>query len=389
MMLVTDTVTSKLNYHFGFVDNQIGKLELKNRIVMSPMHIGFCKGGYVSERAIRFYQERAKGGAGLILVGGCTINPFPGYWSSEAKGGVNVSGAKHGINDEMKIGDNKFIPGHQQLARSCQQLGVKIGAQIFHTGRNDTAESLPIAPSPIPSPLTRTVPREMTYEDIQDTIGLYADAAVRVKKAGYDLVEISCGYLIGQFFSPVTNVRTDRYGGSLENRMRFGKEVVEAVRKAVGSDFPISARISGKDFMNGGSTAEDSRQFAVHLQDEGASIINVSAGWHESKVPQITMAVPPGAYTYLAKGVKQAVHVPVIASHRINDPMLAEKILLEGNSDLVGMARALIADPEFPNKTKEGRINEIRKCVGCNPAFDSHSYTKTGKQQHISHIRTE
>lgn len=332
---------------------RIGGVELKNRIVMPAMHLGYCKDGFISERIISFYRERALGGAGLIVVGGCNIDPYPAYWGM------------------VEIGDDKFIPGHRQITSAIKQGGARVCAQLFQAGRYASSvfsKRQPIAPSAIPSTMTRETPREMTVEDIERVIGDFASAARRAKEAGYDLVEViaSAGYLIPQFMSPITNKRTDEYGGSFENRSRFVEEVIRAVRQAVGADYPIMVRLTGNEFMPGGNTNLEIQQFARRLQEAGADAFDVTGGWHESKVPQITMHVPPGAYAYLAQGIKRAVDVPVVACNRINDPWLAEEILAQGRADLVGMARALMADPELPNKAAEGRFSEIRKCVGCN-----------------------
>ncbi len=332
---------------------RIKNIELRNRIIMPAIHLGFSKDGYVSEQLIEFYKERANGGVGLILVGGINPAPYP----------VSL--------DMEELGDDKYISGHSKLVTTVHNAGAKIGAQLLHPGRNarsNISKKQPIAPSAIPSPLTREMPREMTLDDIKEVIDHFASAARRVQVAGYDLVEIIAagGYLINSFYSPITNIRTDHYGGSLENRSRFGVELIQAVRETVGVDYPIMVRLSGSDFIPGGNTNTEVQQFALRLQAAGADAFNITGGWHESKVPQITMNVPAGAYVYLAKGIKQAVEVPVIACNRINDPMLAEEILEQGSADLVGMARALIADPELPKKFAEGRQKEIRKCVGCN-----------------------
>ena len=331
---------------------KIGGLELRNRIVMPAINLGYCEDGYIGERLINFYRERAQGGAGLIVVGGCGVDPYP----------------LHGMID---LGDDRFVPGHRQLTGVIKGAGARVGAQLYHGGRYASSRATgrqPIAPSAIPSTIFRETPREMTGEDIRQVIADFAAAARRAKEAGYDLVEViaSAGYLICQFFSPVSNRRHDEYGGSFENRSRFGEEVVRAVRRAVGEGFPIMVRLTGNEFIPGGNTNKEIRLFARRLQEAGADAFDVTGGWHESRVPQITMHLPPGAYTYLAQGIKQAVDVPVVACNRVNDPWLAETILVQGRADLVGMARGLMADPELPKKVMEGRYREIRKCVGCN-----------------------
>jgi len=208
----------------------------------------------------------------------------------------------------------------------------------------------------------------MTLEDIQMVQESFAAAARRAREAGFDAVEIiaSAGYLICQFLSPLTNLRTDQYGGSWENRCRFGVEVVRKVRERVGPDFPIIVRLSGNDFVPGSNTNREAALFARELEKAGVDCFNVTGGWHESRVPQITGELPRGGFSYLAYGIKSAVSVPVIASNRINDARVAEEILRSGQADLVNLGRQLLADPEFPNKVKEGRQAAIRRCIACN-----------------------
>jgi len=332
---------------------KIGSVEVRNRIVMPAMHLGYCPDGYISERIINFYRERAKGGAGLITIGCCNIDEHQAY-----AGMVDLS-------------KDDFIPGHRQLTTAVKEAGARVCLQLIHAGRYASSSLTgikPIAPSAIPSSLTRETPQEMTLEDIQRVISAFAAAAKRAAEAGYDMVEViaSAGYLISQFFSPLTNRRQDEYGGSLENRARFGVEVVKAVKKAAGEKIPVTVRLSGNEFMPGGNTNKEMQLFARLLEEAGAAAFNVTGGWHESRVPQITMNVPPGAYAYLAQGIKKAVRVPVIACNRINDPLIAEQILREGRADMVGMARGLMADPELPAKIAKGQFDEIRKCIGCN-----------------------
>jgi 2,4-dienoyl-CoA reductase (NADPH2) len=316
------------------------------------MNLSYCEDGYINERLINFYRERALGGAGLIVVGGCGISSYP----------------LHGM---VELGEDRYVPGHRQLAGVIKEAGARVGAQLYHAGRYASSRATgrqPMAPSAIPSTIFRETPREMTREDIQQVTADFAAAARRVKEAGYDLVEIvaNSGYLICQFLSPVSNHRHDEYGGSFENRSRFGEEVLRAVRQSVGEGFPIMVRLTGNEFIPGGNTNREIGEFARRMQDAGADAFDVTGGWHESRVPQITMHVPPGAYAYLAQGIRRVVDVPVVACNRINDPWVAEAILIQGQADLVGMARALMADPELPNKVIEGRYGEIRKCVGCN-----------------------
>jgi len=216
--------------------------------------------------------------------------------------------------------------------------------------------------------MTGETPRELTIEEIKDLEEKYGEAALRAKKAGFDMVEIlaSTGYLVSEFLSPVTNKRTDMYGGPLENRMRFLLEIVETVRKKVGSDFPISCRVSIDELMEGGNTVKEGKKIVQALENAGVNVINSYAGWHESPRPLITMHVSRGEFVYLAEEVKKVVKIPVIAAIRINNPFLAEEIIASGKADFVCMGRPLIADPELPKKALEGKVEDIRPCIACN-----------------------
>ncbi|HPU02113.1 MAG: FAD-dependent oxidoreductase [Firmicutes bacterium] len=332
---------------------RVGRLELKNRICMPALHHNYSPGGFVNDKLIRYYERRARGGAALIIVGGCSID--------RAGGGPLMIG----------LHDDKYIPGLRELAAAIKDAGARVAAQLYHAGgyayRAFTEEE-PFAPSAVTSGLTGETPREMTAEDIEKAIESFAAAALRAKKAGFDAVEIiaSAGYLICQFLSPVTNRRNDAYGGSFENRCRFGVEVVKRVRERVGDDFTILVRLSGHDFIPGGSTNSEAARFAAALEEAGADCFNVTGGWHESRVPQITGHLPRGAFAYLARGVKEKVSIPVIAANRINDPAVAEQILADGWADMVCMGRALIADPDLPLKAAAGRAASIRRCIACN-----------------------
>ncbi len=332
---------------------KVGPVELKNRIAMPAIHHSYTPDGFVNERLIKYYQLRARGGAGLITVGGCPVD-------EHGHGPMMI-----GLNDDM------YIEGLKKLTRAVKDSGAAIAAQLYQAGRythSMITGKQPVAPSPIPSRLSREVPREMTLEDIETVIDNFASAAGRAKEAGFDGVEIlaSAGYLISQFLSPLSNQRSDRYGGAWENRTRFGLEVLDRVRDKVGPDFMILVRISGHDFVPDSNTNREAALFAVELEKGGADCLNVTGGWHESRVPQITGELPRGGYAYLARGIKEVVSVPVIASNRINDPLDAEEILKHYLSDMVNMGRPLIADPELPRKTREGRFDSIRHCVACN-----------------------
>lgn len=331
----------------------IGQLTVKNRIFMPAMHMNMCRNFEVSDQLIDFYRERAEGGAALISVGYATVDELSGT--------------------PLNIGAHKdaFIPGLTRLASAIHEGGALAAVQLNHAGRYNASFFLngkkPVGPSPVPSRLTKETPRELTIDEIDATIVRFADAAERVQEAGFDLVEIlaGTGYLISAFLSPLTNKRQDRYGGSLENRMRFGLEVIKAVKSRLGREFPVLVRLNGNDFMQGGIGAEDQQSFAVALTNAGADALCINVGWHEAQVPQIVTKVPRGVFAYMARKIREKVMVPVIASHRINDPQTARRLISLGYCDAVAIGRALITDPQFPNKAERGEEDRIVHCVAC------------------------
>jgi len=339
---------------------RINKVVIPNRIVMPAMAL-FYTGDYTfTERFKAFYRERARGGVGLMILGPMAID---------------------------KVGSNPFMPGlfddryiepiREFVDELHRETDARIGVQFMQQGRFASSRFtgiVPIAPSAIASPLNKEIPREMTKDDIAEVEDAFAKAAVRAKNAGFDYVELMAGgsYLIGEFLSPVTNHRKDDYGGTLDKRMRFGLEIIEKVRGAVGNDFLFGIRVSGHDFVKGGNTNEESAIFCIEAEKAGVDCINVTGGWHETNVPQITSDVPPGAYVYLARNIKERVSVPVFASNRLGDPHVAEKVLLSGAADMVCWGRPLIADPELPLKVRAGKLEEVVPCIGCNQGcFDS------------------
>lgn len=332
---------------------RIGSLELPNRIVMPAMHLAMARNFQVSDSIVDFNARRAQGGAGLLVVGYATVDL--------------VSGNPTNIGAHS----DDHVPGLARLAQAIQAHGVKAAIQINHAGRYNYSIFLGgkpgLAPSAVPCRQTRETPRPMTEEQILAAIDAFAQAARRVKQAGFDAVEVlaGTGYLISQFLSPHTNKRSDAWGGDLDTRMRFGREVIRAVRAAVGPGFPILARMNGNDMVPGGIGTTDLRAFAQALVEEGVDAVDMNVGWHESKVPQIASEVPPAAFAYLARGLKQVLDVPVIAGHRIDDPDLARDLLRNGSCDAVAMGRALIADPDLPNKARERREDRILHCVSC------------------------
>jgi 2,4-dienoyl-CoA reductase (NADPH2) len=346
-----------------FTPVNVGHLELRNRLVMPAIHLLYTPQGFVTDRLMEFYAERAAGGVGLIIMGGCPVDEFGGE------------------PQMIGIRRDEFLPGLSRLTETVHEYGAAIAAQLYHAGRYSLSTDIgrrALAPSAVASPLTKETPREMTKKDIARTVQNFAEAARRAQEAGFDAVEISAsaGYLISQFLSPITNLRRDEYGGDFQNRMRFGLEILSAVRQTVGATYPIIVRIAGNDFVTGSNTNDEARIFARELESGGADAIDVTGGWHETRVPQITMAVPRGAFSYLAGGVKQAVSVPVISSNRYSDPVLAERMLRQGVADLIAMGRPLIADPDLPRKAWEGRLDEIQPCVACNQGCFDHIFAR-------------
>lgn len=340
----------------------VGPMSLPNRVVMTAMHLNYTPVGEVTDQLIDFYKARVCGGAGLIIIGGAEIN-------DQAAGTDNF----------MSIKDDKVVPGLAGFVQVMHEEGGKVAVQLYMAGAYSfcSMRGLPVlAPSEYVSGFSRQQTTAMTLDDIERVQNDFVQGARRAKEAGFDAVEVlaSAGYLICQFLSPKTNQRDDEYGGALENRMRFGVEVVEKVRKEVGSDMAVLVRVAGNDFVPGSHTNNESRVFARACQEAGADCINVTGGWHESRVPQITMDLPQAGYAYLARGIKENVDIPVVGCNRINDPIIAEEILQQGVADMVGVARGMIADPEFVNKSKESRFDEIRCCVACNQRCFDHVF---------------
>ncbi len=332
----------------------IGPVELGNRVVMTAMHLNYTPGGEVNDKFIEFYRARARGGAGLIIVGGAEINDQAA-----------------GIDLFLSIKDDKNIPGLKRFTDAIHGEGGRTAIQLYMAGAYSfcSMKGLPLlAPSEYTSYFTRQKTHAMTLDDIERVQKDFVESTRRAREAGFDAVEVlaSAGYLICQFLSPRTNKREDEYGGPLENRMRFGLEVIRKVRVEAGTDMAVIVRVAGNDFVPDSHTNQEARVFARSCQDAGADCINVTGGWHESRIPQITMDLPRAGYVYLARGIKDSVQVPVVGCNRINDPMIAEDVLQNGIADLVGVARGMIADPEFVNKARQGRLEEIRRCVACN-----------------------
>jgi len=339
----------------SFSPLSINGLSLKNRFVMPAIHHLYTPEGVATERFNEYYWKKAEGGVGLIIVGGCRFDDF---------------GAPYAM---MSLQYDEMIPGWKTFVDGVHARGAKVAVQLYHAGRYTKQNIVPpgesaLAPSAVFSTYTKETPKAMTKDEIDAVIRQWAAAAGRAKKAGFDAVEIlgSAGYLISQFLSPVTNLREDEYGGSWENRCRFALEVIAAVRAEVGTDYPLIMRTAGNDFMKGSNTNVEAVEFAKEIEKAGIDMINVTGGWHETTVPQLPGDVPKAGFSYLAAAIKNAVSVPVMVSNRMNDPFLAEEVLALGRGDLIGLGRTLIADPDWVNKVKEGRLDEIRPCVACN-----------------------
>ncbi len=334
---------------------RVGSLNLENRLIFLATHLGYCDtGGMVNDRVIEFYRERAKYHPGLIIVGGC----FTEHFGRSGPTMLGISMADH-------------VPGLTKLTKVIHDYEVPVAAQLYHAGRYSHELFIgnkPVSASSEYSRLFKSEPRPLTKDEITGTVENFGGAAERAREAEFDAVEIigSAGYLINQFMARATNKRNDEYNGDLRARARFAIEVVESVRDHVGKDFTIFYRMSGDDFVPNGTTLEDNKQLAPWLVDAGVDCFNVTGGWHETRIPQTTMDVPRGHFAYLAEGIAEVVDVPVVACNRINSPTIAERILKRGKAQLIGMSRGLIADPEFPEKIRAGRVSEIRSCIGCN-----------------------
>jgi 2,4-dienoyl-CoA reductase-like NADH-dependent reductase (Old Yellow Enzyme family)/thioredoxin reductase len=349
-----------------FEPGWIGSLELKNRLVMPPMGTNYAlKDGTVTQRQIDYYEERAGGGVGLVIVEiSCVDSPV-------GKAGVR----------QICIDDDRFIPDLSRLAEAIKRHGVKAAIQIHHAGRQTSAKFTghqPVAPSPIPAPAGEQ-PRELTLSEIAILVGRFAEAAERAKRAGFDGVEIhgAHGYLISQFLSPLSNRRQDAYGGDLEKRARFLLEMIEAIRRRVGRSYPIWCRLSAMEIgVEDGITLEETQVVARLVEEAGVDAIHVSA--HQvTPARRPPMAQPPCLFVPLAEGIKKVVSVPVIAVGRI-PPELGEGVLHEGKADFISIGRALLADPHLPQKVAMGRIEDITPCISCLTCLDSATWRREG-----------
>ncbi|MBA4259884.1 MAG: NADPH-dependent 2,4-dienoyl-CoA reductase [Chitinophaga sp.] len=349
-----------MNYPHLFEPLDLGFTTLKNRILMGSMHTGLeeSKNGFAKQAA--YFAERAKGGVGLIVTGG--VAPNRAGWTSPF-------GSKLSTKSEAKQ--------HQLITEAVHAEGGKICMQILHTGRYGY-HPICVAPSAIKSPISPFKPWKLSSGGIKRTINDFVNCAKLAQEAGYDGVEImgSEGYLINQFIVSKTNQRTDEWGGSYENRIKFPIEIVRQTREAVGRNFIIIYRLSMLDLVEDGSSWEEVEQLAKAIEKAGATIINTGIGWHEARVPTIATMVPRGGFSWVTKRLMGKLTIPLITTNRINMPDVAEQILADGHANMVSMARPFLADPEFPKKALEGRTDEINTCIACNQACLDHVFER-------------
>ncbi|HFG6941654.1 NADPH-dependent 2,4-dienoyl-CoA reductase [Acinetobacter baumannii] len=336
----------------------LGFTTIKNRVVMGSMHTGLEDRFFNYPKLAAYFEERAKGGVGLIVTGG--ISPNRQGWLAPAGGTMN------------SLFD---IPQHRLVTHAVHKHGSKILMQILHAGRYGY-QPFVVSSSAIKSPISPFKPRQLSEKNILSTIEDYAQCADIAKKAGYDGVEImgSEGYLINQFLSRHVNQRTDRWGGEIENRMRFPVEIVKAIRAKVGEKFIICFRLSLLDLVHDGNTMQEVVTVAKALEKAGVTLLNTGIGWHEARVPTIVTSVPRAAFVDYTAHVKQNISIPVIASNRINMPETAEEVLAAGKADMIQMARPLLADAFWVNKTATNRVDEINTCIACNQACLDHAF---------------
>ncbi|WP_338804392.1 NADPH-dependent 2,4-dienoyl-CoA reductase [Xenorhabdus griffiniae] len=340
------------NYPHLLAPLDLGFTTLKNRVLMGSMHTGLEEHPDGAQRLAQFYAERAAGGVALIVTGGIAPNPQ----------GVVAAGASI-LNSEA------HLPHHRLITEAVHQAGGKIALQILHAGRYSYQKNS-VAPSAIQAPINPFMPKEMSENDIRQTIKDFAYCAQLAQQAGYDGVEVmgSEGYLINQFLVTRTNHRQDKWGGTFENRMRFALEVVKAVRAITGERFIIIYRLSMLDLVEDGSNWQEIEQLAREIEKAGASIINTGIGWHEAHIPTIATMVPRAGFSWVTQKLMGKVSIPLITTNRINSPQVAEQVLSEGCADMVSMARPFLADAEFVLKTAQDRADEINTCIGCNQA---------------------
>ena len=337
-----------------FTPGQIGLMAVPNRLVVPAMICNYCTNeGYATERYIAYHEAKAKGGWGLIITEDYAVD-------KQAKGNVYTGG----------LWEDALIPSHKKLTERIHQYDSKIVAQIHHAGRQTRRAVTgvqPVAPSAIPCPWSKDLPRELSLAEIRTIVSKFGESAARVKAAGFDGLEIhgAHGYLISEFMSPYANKRTDPYGGCLSKRLRFAREIIEEVRSKVGPEFPILFRLSADEVTPGGQGIAETRVIVRELESWGIDALNISSGVYGNHGTVPPMVIPHAWIVGLAEEVKKLVSIPVITVNRINDPLMADVLIDMGKADFVAMGRGSLADPDLPNKAKSGDLERIRYCLGC------------------------
>ena len=347
-----------MKYKHIFEPLDLGFTTLKNRILMGSMHTGLEEEKNGIDKIAAYYAERAKGGVGLIVTGG--ISPNIQGWTAPFS---------------ARMSTKKHAKHHQKITEAVHKEGGKICMQILHSGRYGY-HPFNVSASAIKSPITPFKPFKLRESGIKRTIRDFVNCAKLSKVAGYDGIEImgSEGYLINQFITKRTNKRTDSWGGEYKNRMRLPIELVRQTREAVGKDFIIIYRLSMLDLVENGSSWEEVVQLGKEIEKAGATIINTGIGWHEARIPTIATSVPRAAFTWVTKKMKEEIKIPLVTSNRINMPETAEKVLAEGDADMISMARPFLADSEWVNKAEAEKDDEINTCIGCNQACLDHVF---------------
>ena len=350
---------SKLQKVFEKIN--VGQMTLRNRVVLPAMATCYATSeGFVSDQMISYYSKRAGGGVGLIIVEATYIDEPVGKC----------------LPNELCIDDDKYLPGLKKLVNAVHSYGSKIAVQIHHGGPNTHLEEggQPVAPSPIPlKSLPDVIPRELTKEEIKSLVNKFTIAAGRAKDSGFDAIELLCahGYLINRFLSPHANKRKDEYGGSVEGRIKFLKEIIESIKGRVDPNYPILCKIPGDDYVEGGLTIGESKTICQILESLAVNAITITGGSSEADIPHIgPMGYSDGYHIFLAEKIKQIVKIPIITIGKIRDLQLAEKTISEGKADLVAIGRALIAEPELVKKSQLGQTDDIIPCISCNHCLD-------------------
>jgi 2,4-dienoyl-CoA reductase-like NADH-dependent reductase (Old Yellow Enzyme family)/thioredoxin reductase len=338
-----------------FESGKIGNLEIKNRLIVPPMATEYAaEDGRLTERYIRYYEEKAKGGWGLIICEDNVVDP-------RGAGFKNLAG----------LWSDEIMKEHYELVDRVHRAGAKIAVQIYHAGRESNSSihgQRPVAPSAIQDPTQAEVPEELTTEEVKDLVEKFAQAIRRCKEAGYDAIELhgAHGYLINQFMSPFSNKRTDDYGGNFTNKLRFPLEIIERAKELVGDDYPIIFRMSVDEMVEGGLTPVDTKVIAQILEEKGVAAIHASAGVYKSgAIVSAPTSIRTAPFSHYAEEIRKVVDIPVFAVNKILQPQVAASILKEGKADFIAMGRASIADPHLPNKVRENRLDEILYCIGC------------------------